>query len=83
LARRAGEFRRVGEALSAFIALGCELRVAEATVHLDDGDVLNVRYLLNPATGAFVPLVDLEDDEQVSAAEVRFWERRLGLTLPR
>ncbi len=59
------------------------LRSAEPTVHLDDGECLNVRYRLNPSSGAFAPLVDLDDDDQVSDSEVAFWERRLGLQIPR
>ncbi len=47
----------------------------------EDGDVLNVRYLLNPATGGFAALQDLADDERVSTEEVEFWERRLGIAV--
>lgn len=50
---------------------------------LEDGDCLNVRYLVHEPTRVFVPLVDLEDDQWVSEDEVAFWERRLGLTIPR
>lgn len=65
------------------MAKGCEVRVAEATILLDDGDCLNVRYLLNPVDNAFVPLIDLADDDRVSESEVAFWERRLGIMIGR
>jgi hypothetical protein len=45
--------------------------------------MLNVRYLLNPDTGAFAAIVDLSDEDYVSAAEVGYWERRLGITIPK
>ncbi len=83
MARQTGRFWRVADVISHFIALGCELRIAEPTVQLPDGDCLNVRYLLNVASGAFVPLVDLDDADKVSDSEVVFWERRLGLRIPR
>ena len=69
--------------LSLFIQMGCELRVAESDVVSDQGDVLNARYLFNPDNGAFVPVLDLGDDEFVSSGEVAFWERRLGITIPK
>ena len=53
--------------------MGCELRDAEADVVSDQGDVLNARYLFNPDNGAFVPILDLGDDEFVSSGEVAFW----------
>jgi len=83
LAKQTSRFWRVAEVISLFVAQGCELRIAEPTVQLSDGDCLNVRYLLNSASGAFVPLVDLDDDDKVSDGEVVFWERRLGLRIPR
>jgi len=69
--------------LDRFVLSGCELRIAEATVRMPDGDCLNVRYLLNPANGMFVPLVDLDDSDSVSEGEVAFWERRLGVLVSR
>jgi hypothetical protein len=56
---------------------------AEADVVSDQGDILNARYLFNPDNGAFVPVLDLGDDEFVSSGEVAFWERRLGITIPK
>ena len=76
-------FWPVGQVLARFVALGCEVRIAEPTVRLADGDNFSVRYLLRPATGDFVPLVDLADDDRVSEVELAFWERRLGLTIQR
>jgi hypothetical protein len=63
--------------------MGCELRTAEQSNVSPEGDVLNFRYLVNPDSGAFVAIVDLGDDEFVSAAEVAYWERRLGVTIPK
>ncbi len=83
MAQGATRFHRVGDILACFIAQGCELRTAEATVTDPEGDVFNLRYLLRVSTGAHVALVDLTDDDRVSEAELRQWERRLGLTVPR
>ena len=71
----------VGEIVGKFVERGCTLREAEPTILFEDGDVLNVRYLLNPATGGFAALQDLADDERVSTEEVEFWERRLGVAV--
>jgi hypothetical protein len=83
VAKQASQFWRVGLVIEMFVKQGCELRVAEQAVQLEDGDCLNARYLLNPTSGAFVPLVDLTDEQQVSELEVAFWERRLGVAIPR
>jgi hypothetical protein len=83
LAKAASDFWTVCIIVDLFKERGCELRVAEPTVHLDDGDCFNARYLLNPETGAFVPLIDLDDYDKVSETELAFWERRLGITIPR
>jgi hypothetical protein len=63
--------------------MGCELRVAERDLVSDQGDVLNARYLFNPENSAFVPILDLGDEEFVSSGEVAFWERRLGVNIPK
>jgi hypothetical protein len=73
LARKSVDFWTVSHVVVAFMA----------TVHLEDGDCFNTRYLVNSQTGAFVQLVDLDDDDQISETELRFWERRLGITIPR
>ena len=76
-------FWSVGVVLRAFRSAGCELRTAETTVRLEDGEIMNLRYLLAPGGERFVALVDLEDDELVSEGEVQFWERRLQVKLAR
>lgn len=81
--KRLTPFWKVRSVISLFIQMGCELREAEEEVVSGDGDVLNYRYLVNPDTGAFVAIVDLGDDEFVSAIDVAFWERRLGVTIPK
>jgi hypothetical protein len=81
--RRLTTFWKVRSVLSLFIQMGCELRVAESDIVDQGGDVLNFRYLFNPDNGAFVPIVDLGDEEYVSAGEVEYWERRLGVTIPK
>jgi hypothetical protein len=63
--------------------MGCELRVAEGDLMSDAGDVVNFRYLFNPENGAFVPIVDLGDEEFVSRGEVEYWERRLDVIIPK
>ena len=82
-AKRSGTFYSVKKILETFVLMGAELRTAEPTVRDDEGDRWSVRYLLNRRTGRFVPIVDLEDDDFVSAGEVTDWERRIGITIPR
>ena len=81
--KRLTPFWKVRSVIALFIQMGCELREADQEVVSDDGDVLNYRYLVNPDTNAFVAIVDLGDDEFVSAVDVAFWERRLGVTIPK
>lgn len=83
MAKRSTDFWRVGAIVDLFTKNGCQLRIAEATVQLPDGDCFNARYLYNPKNDAFVPLIDLMDEDSVSEAEVSFWERRLGLQIGR
>ena len=85
MAHRAVCFYRVGEIVSLFLQMGCEEQFTRRT-KVEDGDgeaVEAVRYLLNPETGGFMPIGDLEDDESVPWSEVESWERRLGLLVPR
>lgn len=63
--------------------MGCEIREAERPVYMDDGDSFNFRYLVNTETGAFQPVVDLDDADFISEGEVEFWERRLGIVIPK
>ena len=44
---------------------------------------MNFRYLYNPDNGAVVAILDLGDDEFVSSGEVAYWERRLGVSIPK
>jgi len=81
LAQQAARFWLVGDIIEKFVAHGCRLREAEPTVLFEDGDCLNVRYLLNPATAGFVAIQDILDTDSVSQDEVEFWERRLGLSV--
>jgi hypothetical protein len=83
ISKQSGTFWNVREIISLFQQMGCELNTAEVTVEFTDGDCFNFRYLLNPANKMFVPLVDLGDDQSVSKWEVEFWERRLGITIPK
>ena len=83
MAGRASRFWPVGAILAAFVRQGCEVRIAEATMPLPDGDSLSLRYLRRPDTGDFVALVDLADDDQVAESEVAFWEQRLGVGIER
>ncbi|HZZ32390.1 MAG TPA: hypothetical protein VFE10_10390 [Phenylobacterium sp.] len=83
MSKAATAFWPVGLILQLFQEAGCDLRVAEPTVTLEDGDCLNVRYLIRADTKSYVPLVDLTDDQFVSEPEVVFWERRLGVQISR
>lgn len=81
MAQLAGQFWPVGDIVRKFVACGCTVREAEPTVMFEDGDCLNVRYLLNPKTGGFAAIQDLLDTDSVSRDEVEFWERRLGVSV--
>jgi len=81
--RRLTTFSKVRSVLSLFIQMGCELRTAEGPAISGEGDVLNFRYLYNPDNGAVVAILDLGDDEFVSSGEVAYWERRLGVSIPK
>lgn len=83
MSKAATDFWLVGHIIELFKEAGCELRIAEPTVVLEDGDCINTRYLLRPDKKLFMPLVDLEDDQFISEAEVIFWERRLGVHIGR
>jgi hypothetical protein len=83
LAHRAGKFWKVREAVSVFLQMGCELRVLPGKVMIRDGEPLFVRFLIEPASGRFVELIDLHDDESVSLEEIEYWERRLGMEIPK
>ena len=83
ITKRSGTFWSVGEIVLLFQQRGCKINTAEGTVKTTDGDCFNVRYLLNPANKAFVPLVDLGDDQFISKHEVESWERRLGIEIPK
>ena len=79
--RRLTTFWKVRSVLALFIQMGCELRTVEEDAAAMEGDVRNVRYLLNPENGQFVAIVDLGDDEFVSAGEAAYWERRPGVEI--
>ena len=72
----------MGDVMAGFVLQGCILLTIEAEIYDPDGDVTNLRELRRPDTGAFVALIDLDDDDRVSDDEVAFWELRLGLTVP-
>ena len=71
------------EIISLFLQMGCEIREAESSVYLDDGDSFDFRYLVNTETRAFQPIVDLTDEDFISEGEVAAWERRLGIMIPK
>jgi hypothetical protein len=73
----------VDDIIEAFVARGCKHNIAEETVTDSDGDAFGVSYLLNPVTGGSQPLVDLDRKQSISEWELAFWERRLGIKLPR
>jgi hypothetical protein len=83
VAQRSGRFWRVGDVISVFLQMGCELKNLPGKIETPSGDGLVVRYLLNPETGGFVELIDLADDESVSIDEVEYWERRLTMEIPK
>jgi hypothetical protein len=83
ISKRSGTFWNVKEIILLFQQMGCEINIAEHTVDSMDGDCFNFRYLLNPINNAFVPPVDLGDDQFVSKWEVESWERRLDITIPK
>jgi hypothetical protein len=63
--------------------MGCELRTAEAPLY-DEGGVTNLRFLINSDDSKkFVAIVDLDDSDFIPEGEVEFWERRLGIVIPK
>jgi hypothetical protein len=83
ISKQSGTFWNVREIVSLFQQMGCEVHTFEDTIKSMDGDCFNVRYLQNPVNRAFVPLVNLGDDEFISKWEVESWERRLAITIPK
>ena len=63
--------------------MGCEHNIAEPCTDDGYGSVFGFSYLVNPATRAFVPVLDFGDDEYMSSYEVESWERRLGVIIPK
>jgi hypothetical protein len=66
------------ELIKRFCDLGCVERYLSGEMVTEDG-VFRVRYLLNPQTGGFIVISDLEDDEIVMPSVVGGMERRLGI----
>jgi hypothetical protein len=83
LPKQIGTFYPVGNIVEAFVARGCQYNIAEPNIEDSDGDVFGVSYLVNPKTGGFQPLVDLDEKHSISDWELAAWERRLGIKLPR
>jgi hypothetical protein len=81
-AKRATKFYLVREVISLFLQMGCELREAEATIH-EDGDSFNFRYLIDPETKAFVPVVYLDDSELFPKVRLSFGNAVWGLIFRR
>jgi hypothetical protein len=83
LPKKIGTFRRVAEVISLFIGMGCKLHTTSTKIQLNDGEFFQVKYLLSPDGTNFVPIEDLNDDEFISEDEIEYWERRLGVSIPR
>ena len=82
-AKRTVTFHLVGDIIDAFVSKGCRYVIAEQPIEDPDGDVFSFGYLVNPLTGAFQPVVDLDAKDFISEHELAGWERRLGIRLPR
>ena len=80
---QSGTLWNVREIFSLFQQMGCEIHTSQDTVKSIVGVCFYVRYLLNPANKAFVPLADLEDAQSISKWEVESWERRLAINIPK
>jgi hypothetical protein len=83
LPKQIGTFYPVGDIIDAFVSRGCQHNIAEENIEDSDGDFFGVSYLLNPASGGFQPLVDLDKKHSISDWELASWERRLSIKLPR
>jgi hypothetical protein len=83
VAQRRGHFWKVGDAISVFLQMGCELRQLPGEIETPDGERMTVRFLFNAQTGGFVELIDLSDDDSVSLEEIEYWERRLSMDIPK
>jgi hypothetical protein len=81
VAKQANPFWKARNIISLFVQMGCEYNIIEPSVDNGHGSVFGFSYLINPATKAFVAIVDLGDDEFVSSWEVESWERRLGVQI--
>ncbi len=69
--------------ISLFVQMGCEHNIVEPCIDGGNGSVYGFSYLVNPANGAAVPILDLGENEYISIYEVESWERRLGITIPK
>lgn len=83
MAQISGNLRRVSEVISLFIGMGCELRTASSSVQLNDGESFTPRYLIAPDKSNFVQIDYLNDDEFIFESEIEYWERRLGVSIPK
>jgi len=83
LAKQANPFWKVRNIISLFVQMGCEYYTVEPFIDDGHGSVFGFSYLVNPATGAAVPILDLGDEEFVSSWEVESWERVLGIEIPK
>jgi hypothetical protein len=63
--------------------MGCALKTAECDIVLSDGQRFKPRYLVSPDQKSFAPVDDLADDELIPESEVEYWERRLGVSIPK
>jgi hypothetical protein len=63
--------------------MGCALKTAECDIVLNDGQSFKPRYLVSPDQNSFAPIDDLADDESIPDSEIEYWERRLGVSIPR
>src|ERR1700731_205874 len=75
ISKQSGTFWNVREIVSLFQQMGREIHTSQDTVKSIGGVCFYVRYLLNPANKAFVPLADLEDDQSISKWEAHVLER--------
>lgn len=73
----------VQQLIEIFTAMGCELREPGILMTSPDGEMFDVRYLYNPQTGEYLELVGLDPSDSLPLSEVEYWERRLGMLVPK
>ena len=83
MAKIAEKFHKVSKIISRFVGMGCSLQISSICVEIDGHPDFYPRFLMSPDGKKFAPIDDLKDDENIPESEIAYWERRLGINIPR